>query len=257
MCVSVSSRVCSRREDEGNLIDRGLTSLARPPRARWGLQVSNWFINARVRLWKPMVEEMYAEEMKDPQAEGACSNANNNAANDPSSYSASELRRQGRVEDGSERKPTRAQLVVHDAGSLASVVSIGSSRRDPQSLNFGMMDGAHLDFDTYNADHAAGAGGHGFGGGGVSLTLGLQQHDDDPNGGVNVAFAAAPSEAHEFLFMAGGDQQQMVAGGGVHGHHHQGHFGAGMEGDAVAASHYHHRGLSAATGFQLLRDLAG
>jgi hypothetical protein len=28
-------------------------------------QVSNWFINARVRLWKPMVEEMYLEETKD------------------------------------------------------------------------------------------------------------------------------------------------------------------------------------------------
>ncbi|XP_059668651.1 BEL1-like homeodomain protein 1 [Cornus florida] len=27
-------------------------------------QVSNWFINARVRLWKPMVEEMYTEEVK-------------------------------------------------------------------------------------------------------------------------------------------------------------------------------------------------
>ncbi|GMI96714.1 BEL1-like homeodomain 1, embryo sac development arrest 29 [Hibiscus trionum] len=27
-------------------------------------QVSNWFINARVRLWKPMVEEMYLEELK-------------------------------------------------------------------------------------------------------------------------------------------------------------------------------------------------
>ncbi|KAG2308378.1 hypothetical protein Bca52824_028126 [Brassica carinata] len=26
-------------------------------------QVSNWFINARVRVWKPMVEEMYLEEM--------------------------------------------------------------------------------------------------------------------------------------------------------------------------------------------------
>ncbi|VAI01041.1 unnamed protein product [Triticum turgidum subsp. durum] len=25
-------------------------------------QISNWFINARVRLWKPMVEEMYADE---------------------------------------------------------------------------------------------------------------------------------------------------------------------------------------------------
>ncbi|KAI5055969.1 hypothetical protein GOP47_0029490 [Adiantum capillus-veneris] len=30
-------------------------------------QVSNWFINARVRLWKPMVEEMYAEEVKDEE----------------------------------------------------------------------------------------------------------------------------------------------------------------------------------------------
>ncbi|RCV44055.1 hypothetical protein SETIT_9G343300v2 [Setaria italica] len=217
-------------------------------------QVSNWFINARVRLWKPMVEEMYAEEMKDPQQEGgACSNANSNA-NNPSSYSASELG-QGRGgasgEDGAERKPTRAQL-VHDAGSLASVVSIGSSSRDPQNINFGMMDG-HLDFGAYNDDHATGTG-HGFGGG-VSLTLGLQQHaGDDPHGGVNVAFAAAPSAAHEFLFMAGGEhQQQMVAAGSVHGHH-QGQFGAGMEGDA--ASHYH-RGLSAATGFQLLHDLAG
>ncbi|XP_024396319.1 uncharacterized protein [Physcomitrium patens] len=28
-------------------------------------QVSNWFINARVRLWKPMVEEMYVEEQKE------------------------------------------------------------------------------------------------------------------------------------------------------------------------------------------------
>ncbi|XP_024523215.1 BEL1-like homeodomain protein 1 isoform X2 [Selaginella moellendorffii] len=30
-------------------------------------QVSNWFINARVRLWKPMVEEMYQEEIKEQE----------------------------------------------------------------------------------------------------------------------------------------------------------------------------------------------
>ncbi|KAK4781083.1 hypothetical protein SAY87_017189 [Trapa incisa] len=32
-------------------------------------QVSNWFINARVRLWKPMVEEMYQQESKESGAE--------------------------------------------------------------------------------------------------------------------------------------------------------------------------------------------
>ncbi|KAK4477130.1 hypothetical protein RD792_016340 [Penstemon davidsonii] len=32
-------------------------------------QVSNWFINARVRLWKPMVEEMYKEEEADAEME--------------------------------------------------------------------------------------------------------------------------------------------------------------------------------------------
>ncbi|KAE8729395.1 Homeobox protein BEL1-like protein [Hibiscus syriacus] len=30
-------------------------------------QLSNWFINARVRLWKPMVEEMYNEEVQEQQ----------------------------------------------------------------------------------------------------------------------------------------------------------------------------------------------
>lgn len=231
-------------------------------------QVSNWFINARVRLWKPMVEEMYSEEMKDPQEAGACSNNANNSVN-TSSYASAELGHgagTSGVDGGGERKPTRAQLVVHDAGSLASVVSIGSSRDQQQqisSINFGMMD--HLDFDAYNVDPAA-AGGPpaGFGGaggsGGVSLTLGLQQHADDPHGSVNIAFAAAPSAAaHEFLFMAGGGEQQMVAGGAVHsshGHGHHGQFSAGMQGDGVASSHYH-RGLSAATGFQLLHDLAG
>ncbi|XAR73919.1 hypothetical protein NMG60_11008045 [Bertholletia excelsa] len=33
-------------------------------------QVSNWFINARVRLWKPMVEEMYQQESKEEAEDG-------------------------------------------------------------------------------------------------------------------------------------------------------------------------------------------
>jgi hypothetical protein len=114
----------------------------------------------------------------------------------------------------------------------------------------------HLGFDPYEAAAA------GFGGNGVSLTLGLQhqQQQYHGHGGVNVAaFAAASpsaSTAHggaaEYLFMAG-DQQ---LGGGVHSSN-SGQYGAGMPSDAdAAASQQYHRGLSA-TGFHLLRDLAG
>lgn len=44
-------------------------------------QVSNWFINARVRLWKPMVEEMYLEEIKDQEHNGSQDNASKSEAN--------------------------------------------------------------------------------------------------------------------------------------------------------------------------------
>jgi len=42
-------------------------------------QVSNWFINARVRLWKPMVEEMYQQELK--EAENTEERENNQSNN--------------------------------------------------------------------------------------------------------------------------------------------------------------------------------
>ncbi|XVF61948.1 hypothetical protein PTKIN_Ptkin08bG0176100 [Pterospermum kingtungense] len=45
-------------------------------------QVSNWFINARVRLWKPMVEEMYQQESKEEKGDNKERerNPNNNNA---------------------------------------------------------------------------------------------------------------------------------------------------------------------------------
>uniref|UniRef100_A0A0D9XLV9 Homeobox domain-containing protein n=1 Tax=Leersia perrieri TaxID=77586 RepID=A0A0D9XLV9_9ORYZ len=196
-------------------------------------QVANWFINARVRLWKPMVEEMYAEEMKDEDGGGSGpqSQASNPQNPNPSSYTS---------EDRGEQKPSRTQL-LHDAGSLASVVSIGGGHHHHQSINFGMMD--QLDFDAYEA--AAAAGGQGFGGGGaggVSLTLGLQQQHADAHDGVNVAAfaAAAPASAGaggaaEYLFMAGG--------GGEHQHQQL----------PPGAAHAQFAGA----GFHLLHDLAG
>ncbi|XP_010533491.1 PREDICTED: BEL1-like homeodomain protein 3 [Tarenaya hassleriana] len=40
-------------------------------------QVANWFINARVRLWKPMIEEMYKEEFGDSEMNSKSYQENN------------------------------------------------------------------------------------------------------------------------------------------------------------------------------------
>lgn len=41
-------------------------------------QVANWFINARVRLWKPMVEDMYKEEFG-AESKAECKSSPKNA----------------------------------------------------------------------------------------------------------------------------------------------------------------------------------
>ncbi|KAK8279567.1 hypothetical protein V6Z11_D09G120000 [Gossypium hirsutum] len=50
-------------------------------------QVSNWFINARVRLWKPMVEEMYLEEVKEQERNGSEVKANKSVQKESESSS--------------------------------------------------------------------------------------------------------------------------------------------------------------------------
>ncbi|XP_010247191.1 PREDICTED: BEL1-like homeodomain protein 1 [Nelumbo nucifera] len=68
-------------------------------------QVSNWFINARVRLWKPMVEEMYLEEIKEQE------------------------------QNGSEEKTSRSEL-NEDSGSKSTAPHENSPARTDQGKNF-------------------------------------------------------------------------------------------------------------------------
>ncbi|TQE06996.1 hypothetical protein C1H46_007386 [Malus baccata] len=179
----------------------------RPQRGLPERSVSNWFINARVRLWKPMVEEMYMEETKERENNNSITSSDG-IATDPSPH-------QSRPED---EKPTHDQLVRIDSECLSSIITnpeknqySGSSKSTilshhmhPQQSfgrvneSFGTME---LDFSSYN-HHQQHSGGtvsyandqhhnpnQGFnGGGGVSLTLGLQQHDGN---GVSLAFSPA------------------------------------------------------------------
>nr|GMC78767.1 homeobox protein BEL1 homolog [Ipomoea batatas] len=132
-------------------------------------QVSNWFINARVRLWKPMVEEMYLEEVKEQ---------------DNNILGSSEGARAAAV-DGRERLDKKPNIVRLDSECISSLINIPAKGGDHHQ--FGAVE---LDFSPYTA---AGAVGYRPGerktGGGVSLTLGLQQHGG--SGGIGLGFSPA------------------------------------------------------------------
>ncbi|XP_038874271.1 homeobox protein BEL1 homolog [Benincasa hispida] len=179
-------------------------------------QVSNWFINARVRLWKPMVEEMYLEETKEQEDEidNSFNNMNSNANNSFDGVADFDDEIDGhrsiatRLED---QKPTPDQLLRIDSECLSSIISNNSEKNDHSRTmktmqnhhghhihenhdhSFGRVVGdafgtVELDFSSYN--HHTGSGGVSYpnnnnnnnqhfnngSGGGVSLTLGLQQH---------------------------------------------------------------------------------
>ncbi|XP_008783445.1 homeobox protein BEL1 homolog [Phoenix dactylifera] len=171
-------------------------------------QVSNWFINARVRLWKPMVEEMYSEEIKeqDKQTSQEENNGHNNcrpgelqSKRNPNPNSSS---LQLHAED---QKPTPGEL-LNCSDSLSSIVNSShhctngrdptdgkSSFHDPRqhhpvprAENFGVMD---LDFTSYGE-----CSNQNFGDG-VSLTLGLQQHNE---GAMSLSFS--PASQHSLFF---------------------------------------------------------
>ncbi|KAL2348023.1 hypothetical protein Fmac_002023 [Flemingia macrophylla] len=145
-------------------------------------QVSNWFINARVRLWKPMVEEMYLEEVKDHEnSEGGTDPDNNdmnpNVQNPPPPSSRSE-----------DQKPSLNRIDSECASSIINNQT-PDNKNDPkgQEQCFGSVE---LDFSSYT-HHSSGMASHNQNGNsnvnqsGVSLTLGLQQH------GVSLGFPAA------------------------------------------------------------------
>ncbi|WOL18260.1 hypothetical protein Cni_G27053 [Canna indica] len=144
-------------------------------------QVSNWFINARVRLWKPMVEEMYLQEMKElSNNEGNQTVAGADEEEDNDNPNCSNL--------SFDQKPPSMPAVqlLADSDSLSSIINISHDRigtttsiksshqHQSRNENFGVID--DLDHFSYgnNIDSRSG----------VSLTLGLQQHN---GGGVGLS----------------------------------------------------------------------
>ncbi|KAK7253055.1 hypothetical protein RIF29_37454 [Crotalaria pallida] len=167
-------------------------------------QVSNWFINARVRLWKPMVEEMYLEEVKEHEnnmansSEGGTEpedninnpNNNNNVQNPPpsslyedqkpslgidSECANSSLINSHSNTDNNKNNPTRnTSKTLHNHHHMNShqddIRIIGPNSTD----TFGSME---LDFSSYNHHH------HHHHSGMVSYTSNDQNANHGFNGG--------------------------------------------------------------------------
>ncbi|KAL7122961.1 hypothetical protein ACP275_01G077300 [Erythranthe tilingii] len=195
-------------------------------------QVSNWFINARVRLWKPMVEEMYLEELKEDEGVagdggGAAAVYENDGLMSSQNHSRSE-----------DLKPSHDQLVRIDSECLSSIINnnkneakrnkggdgggggatLQNEHHHQINPSFGRVIGdsygsaaMELDFSSYSHHSSGGGsavhyGGGGGSGGGVSLTLGLHQHG---GGGVSLA-SFSPAAASQNSLFYGGRSEHMV-----------------------------------------------
>lgn len=122
------------------------------------IQVSNWFINARVRLWKPMVEEIHMLETRQAQKSQQKEANDNNASNNNNDHLSS----------------TNESLLKPDGHNNNNA---SSSNHDHHPLD---LSNTHF-FPTHHPHAAAGATAIG-GSGNVSLTLGLHQN----HGGITL-----------------------------------------------------------------------
>eukprot|EP00258_Populus_trichocarpa_P049607 XP_024465626.1 BEL1-like homeodomain protein 9 isoform X3 [Populus trichocarpa] len=129
-------------------------------------QVSNWFINARVRLWKPMVEEVHMLESQQTQAP---SETVNQGANMPSDLP---LKKQSRATSHQNtNQTTRSRL-------LNELPDVSKQRQDPVNIYGNNFSGNY---------HTAGVSGSK----GVSLALGLPQ-----NNGIDLSWPLPVSIPH-------------------------------------------------------------
>ncbi|XP_015884961.3 BEL1-like homeodomain protein 7 [Ziziphus jujuba] len=106
-------------------------------------QVANWFINARVRLWKPMVEEMYKEEFTDAELNSKL--LAENALNE-----ARESQRTGTNIDMDQVQDRKAEL----SGPTGRIAVQNDSFHEGNTRDSGMpkLQGDHSQKNLYNMD---------------------------------------------------------------------------------------------------------
>ncbi|EOA27132.1 hypothetical protein CARUB_v10023231mg [Capsella rubella] len=129
-------------------------------------QVSNWFINARVRVWKPMVEELYMEEM-DIEESKKGNNPNENSTKASSS-------KQPYNNTTSDESSNSILPVFYQRFNENETPMQNSS----SSYSIGRFKKHHMNQDNFIHFHGGFENYHTMVGNGVSLSLGLPHSCD-------------------------------------------------------------------------------
>ncbi|GMY25383.1 BEL1-like homeodomain protein 1 [Fagus crenata] len=94
-------------------------------------QVSNWFINARVLLWKPMVEEMNLEDLKEKEHNG--SEDKTSKSNDDSTSKSSPFQEKNSATENQTRSFNSKQ--ENSSNQNAAAISISKASTSPVGGN--------------------------------------------------------------------------------------------------------------------------
>ncbi|KAL0555607.1 hypothetical protein IC582_009558 [Cucumis melo] len=125
-------------------------------------QVSNWFINARVRLWKPMVEEIYMLETKQQQTQ-------------------KNLHKEDRTTTrANDHHPSNSLTVEHPSTSTQQIQDTPPkrTRNEPPDMPMGNQDEPlNVSYNLSSHPHVGANVNMAGNNGGVSLTLGLHQNN--------------------------------------------------------------------------------
>ncbi|KAL6517329.1 hypothetical protein OROMI_033030 [Orobanche minor] len=198
--------------------------------------VSNWFINARVRLWKPMVEEMYKEETGDADMDSNSSSEKTNNTKDnkvEDSHQATTSTGQHQLIESKRDRITDIDIMGSDNISIFhNDYGIGKIREGQNSLfpdeNTVVCQSERFMSAAYHISELERFGNVDLP---VSLTLGLQQCEgdrlsmaDSANHGFNPlregvvysnAASAMANETADFDCMDSGNRQHQFQNAGV------------------------------------------
>ncbi|XP_019152749.1 PREDICTED: BEL1-like homeodomain protein 7 [Ipomoea nil] len=140
-------------------------------------QVANWFINARVRLWKPMIEDMYKEEFGDPEGDLAASPEPITGAKEKSVS-----------DDRGDEELHESLTSIPQSNDLRSNVVPNEERNNMTLARLGFQDTTTHENERGDLNEGIIAGTSAYGvsvfrgmmGNQVSLALGLQHNQNDP-----------------------------------------------------------------------------